>query len=144
MILKGDSTIVFRIDSDTLLMIYNHNQKKWYYKTKRDLLTNNSIKDTLYKQLKDSTLYNFTIDSEENIWLNFRNNILRITPDTIFNFTQIYDKFLDKYYNINYYFENGYNIKSNSNGGIYILKNYYVQEADSIYYALCKYKNNRF
>jgi len=144
MILKGDSTIVFRIDSDTLLMIYNHKQKKWYYKTKRALLTNNSIKDTLYKQLKDSTLYNFTIDSEENIWLNFRNNILRITPDTIFNFTQIYDKFLDKYYNINYYFENGYNIKSNSIGDIYVLKNYYVQESDSIYYALCKYTNNRF
>lgn len=144
MIAKGDSTFVFRISSDTLLMIYNHNQNKWYYKTKRDLLTNSSIKDTLYKQLKDSSLYNFTFDAEENIWLNYRCNILKIRPDTIINFTQIYDKILDKYYDINYYSNDGYNIKSNSNGDIYVLKNYYVQESDSIYYALSKYKNNRF
>lgn len=144
MILKGDSTIVSRIDSDTLLMIYNHNLKKWYYKTKRDLLTNNSIKDTLYKQLKDSKLFSFTIDSEENIWLNFISNILKTNPDTIINFTQIYDKYFEKYYNILNYSQVSYDLKHDSNGDIYVLKNYYVQESDSVYYSLCKFKNNRF
>ncbi len=144
MIIKGDSTIVFRIDSDTLLMIYNHNLKKWYYKTKRDLLINNSIKDTLYKQFKDSRLYSFTIDSEDNIWLNFISNILKTNPDTIINFTQIYDKYFEKYYNILNYSQVSYDLKYDSNGDIYVLKQYYVQESDSVYYALCKYKNNRF
>jgi len=146
MFIRGDSTYIFRVNSDTLLMIYDQSKKKWFYKSRRDLLVNNIIKDSIYKELKKSNVYYIAIDNEKNIWLSIGNSILKIKSDTIVNFTQYFDNIRKKYYKIDRTSQKTFDIKIDKNGDVWLLAQFFVLYNDTTYfnyYALCKYKNNR-
>ncbi len=146
MFIRGDSTYIFRVNSDTLLMIYDQSKKKWFYKSRRDLLVNNTNKDSIYKEHKKSNVYYIAIDNEKNIWLSIGNSILQIKSDTIVNFTQYFDNIRKKYYKIDRTSQKTFDIKVDINGDIWLLAQFFVLYNDTTYfnyYALCKFKNNR-
>ncbi len=145
--IRNDSTFIFRYNSDTLLMIYDRTQKKWFYKSKKDILSNNSSNDSIYKQFKKENFCYATFYKDENIWLNAGENILKIAPDTINNFSQVYDKVLEKYFVLDPFNQDIYDIKSDHNGDVWALARYFVIVSDSDFTninTLCKYKNERF
>ncbi len=146
-IIKGDSTIVLRFWSDTLLMIYDQKIKQWLHILKKDFwkcLKN----DSLYNIYKDSDILNLFYDSKSNLWFSSQDSIFNVTPDTTYIISQIYVRDSNAYtyiYNSN---RTIYNIKEDNNGGIWMFLHTRFKIKDSVYSKeyriLCKYTNNRF
>ncbi len=154
-IINGDSTVIIRFDSDTLLMIYNQKTKVWHHTLKKDFwkcLKN----DSLYNIYKDSEIRNLFYDSKGNMWFNappqFQKvtDVFKVTPDTAFIINKIFVKEYNDYSDIYPVGHNNtiFNIKEDNSGDIWMFLHTRMKIKDSVYLKehriLCKYVNDRF
>ena len=151
---KGDSTIIVRLRTDNLIIIYEHSKKEWSYITKSEFwkcLRN----DSLYNVYKKSDIWDLFIDSKGNYWFTIPDTLhkttplFKVTPDTAYIISQIYVKALDDYADIDPFPNKTIrNIKEDKNGDLWLFLLSGIQMKDSAYSSeyeiLCKFVNNRF
>ncbi|NLO18610.1 MAG: hypothetical protein GX121_01815, partial [Ignavibacteria bacterium] len=151
---KGDSTIIVRLRTDNLIIIYEHSKKEWSYITKSEFwkcLRN----DSLYNVYKKSDIWDLFIDSKGNYWFTIPDTLhkttplFKVTPDTAYIISQIYVKALDDYADIDPFPNKTIrNIKEDKNGDLWLFLLSGIQMKDSAYSSeymiLCKFANNRF
>ncbi len=144
-LIKGDSVVFVRVNTDSILMIYDKNQRVFYHILKKNFwkcLKN----DSLYNIYKDLGINNLYYDSKENFWFSCGDSIIRVTPDTAFIYSNVFIRELNSTHKIRPANRTIRKIKEDKLGNIWIYLFALIKENDttwSEYRMLCKYINNR-